>query len=488
MSHSTRARTAGLGWLSAAVLAGLSLAAAPSPSERPGPPESEAAPDAPLPPGEARRPLPRYSPRTEPPPLGDTLLWVPRILFFPAYLVSESLRRPLGALMSYAEEHHWQARWYDFFTFGPEQHIGLFPTGRIDTGLHPSLGIYFFWDDVLGQSDLRLRVTSSGWEAWSVRGLWRWPLGDRRRLEVAAGYAQHRDRVFYGLGPAAPNAPARYAETRLEGRSSYVERRDQLTFSSYEILRGVSFDGSEREHGERSLNEAIALGALAAPPALEDGYVAAISGLFASFDSRAPRLSPAPRTSKDVAHRGGSGLAAAVRVEHGSGLARTRTAPADPARLPQWLGYAAQLTGALDVTDTRRTLEVTTRVELVDPLRADSPVPFTEQVSLGGQQPLRAFRAGRLVDRSAAVATFSYRWPVWGYLDGSLHYAVGNVFGSHLSGIRPGLLRSSFGIALDSVGSMDQPFEVLLAFGTEPFEAGGHVESVRFVLGTRAGF
>jgi hypothetical protein len=38
------------------------------------------------------------------------------------------------------------------------------------------------------------------------------------------------------------------------------------------------------------------------------------------------------------------------------------------------------------------------------------------------------------------------------------------------------------------VASLDHPFEILLAFGTKPFDEGGGVDTVRFVLGTSAGF
>jgi hypothetical protein len=86
------------------------------------------------------------------------------------------------------------------------------------------------------------------------------------------------------------------------------------------------------------------------------------------------------------------------------------------------------------------------------------------------------------------VTTLTYRWPIWVYLDGNLHYAVGNVFGEHLAGVDARLLRSSFGIGVSSATSSDNPFDALLAFGTRPFEAGGGVENVRFVFGTSAGF
>ncbi|MET0414177.1 MAG: hypothetical protein ABW217_22900, partial [Polyangiaceae bacterium] len=176
------------------------------------------------------------------------------------------------------------------------------------------------------------------------------------------------------------------------------------------------------------------------------------------------------------------------RVEHWSGLEKSRASTVEPGRLPEWIKYGASAGASADLTGSRRTLDLITTLDLADPLPGDNPIPFTELVSLGGNQPLRAFRAGRLLDRSATSATLTYRWPIWVYLDGAVHYAVGNVFGPHLDGFRPGLLRSSFGIGIDSAGSSDQPFEVLLAFGTAPFEEGARVESLRFVFGTRSDF
>jgi hypothetical protein len=67
-----------------------------------------------------------------------------------------------------------------------------------------------------------------------------------------------------------------------------------------------------------------------------------------------------------------------------------------------------------------------------------------------------------------------------------LHYAVGNVFGSHLDGFELGLLRSSFGIGVSSPDAGD-PFEAMVAFGTETFAEGGGIEHVRLVFGTSAG-
>jgi len=109
-------------------------------------------------------------------------------------------------------------------------------------------------------------------------------------------------------------------------------------------------------------------------------------------------------------------------------------------------------------------------------------------VSLGGERPLRGFLQGQFVDRSAAALRLDYRWPVAVWLDGTLTYEMGNVFGRNLSGFELAELRSSFGIGIQAIGAQDHVFQALVAFGTQPYDQGGHVDSFRFVLGTTAGF
>jgi hypothetical protein len=101
---------------------------------------------------------------------------------------------------------------------------------------------------------------------------------------------------------------------------------------------------------------------------------------------------------------------------------------------------------------------------------------------------MRGFYPGRLRDRSAAVATLKYRWPVWVWLDGSLQESVGNVFGEHLQGFESSRFRFSSAIGLESVGSRDGSFELLFGIGTETFEHGARLDSARIVLGTNRGF
>jgi hypothetical protein len=72
---------------------------------------------------------------------------------------------------------------------------------------------------------------------------------------------------------------------------------------------------------------------------------------------------------------------------------------------------------------------------------------------------------------------------VWIWLDGQALYEIGNVFGEHLSGFDLGLLRSSFGMGVRATSSRDHVFQLLLAFLTEPFDDGHHIDEVRFVFG-----
>jgi hypothetical protein len=149
-----------------------------------------------------------------------------------------------------------------------------------------------------------------------------------------------------------------------------------------------------------------------------------------------------------------------------------------------WGGAAG---GFLDINHRHRVVSVSASAHFVEPL-GSAEVPFTELVSLGGRSPMRAFFQGRLLDRSAVVGELAYRWPVWTWLDGSMRFEVGNVFGPALREFKPGLLRFSGTLGLEGTGSPDNSFQILFGVGTETFESGGKVDSFRLALGTNHGF
>ncbi|HEV8547890.1 MAG TPA: hypothetical protein VGQ57_02660, partial [Polyangiaceae bacterium] len=112
-----------------------------------------------------KRALPDYDGRGPAPTTpGDIALWAPRIVLFPAYVVSEYvLRKPLGFAIAGAERAGVPAALYDFFAFGPDHQAGFFPTAYIDFGFKTSVGLYTFWNDALVRGhDLSLRGSTGG--------------------------------------------------------------------------------------------------------------------------------------------------------------------------------------------------------------------------------------------------------------------------------------------------------------------------------------
>lgn len=442
--------------------------------------------DPPLPPGEQQRPLPEGFE----PPRDEPWLWPPRVVLFPLYAASEFLvRRPLGLLVTFEERYHWRQRYHDLLTFGPEQQLGIFPTGQLDVGQRATVGAFAFWNDVLGSSDLRLRGVTGGERSWNIAGVWRyrWPSG--ARLAASATVSKRPDRPFHGFGPLSPSSGWVYEESAVDVRTTYSARiAPRLEWTAYGGHQWKAYEPGLSSVGKPALSEAIASGQLDAPPALDEGFSTLYAGLGLALDTRGRRLTPAPNDVSDFEHQSGTGVGLDARVRLNEGLRSTRARDGDAGGIPRWLAYGGSLEGTLDLTGTQRRLEAALAVAFADALPGAAPVPFSELVWLGGPHPLRGFRDHRLLDRSAAVSTLTYRWPIWVYLDGNLHYAVGNVFGEHLAGFEPRLLRSSFGLGVSSAGSPDNPFEALLAFGTRAFHDGGGVESVRFVFGTSAGF
>jgi hypothetical protein len=82
----------------------------------------------------------------------------------------------------------------------------------------------------------------------------------------------------------------------------------------------------------------------------------------------------------------------------------------------------------------------------------------------------------------------SYEWPVWYYMVGVAHVAVGNVFGPRLDDFDVDLLRFSTGIGLRSIGPPDHRFSFQIAFGTKTFENGFVFDSIALVVGGLTGF
>jgi len=463
----------------------------------PGEPEPGAAPQAPEvnrisePPqdtiaSDTERPRPDYDGLSEPTTAGDVALWVPRVLLSPLYLVSEFVvRRPLGFIVTTAEEHHWPAILVDFFTFGPDRNAGIIPTGIIDFGLRPSVGVYFFWNEFLAPNNaLRARAATGGHDWWWFQLTDRLEVHPGHHIALRGELSTRPDRVFTGLGPSTTDTEYRFGERWVEGGLGYTaELWASSTFESFAAVRDVRFDPRDRCCGDPSLQRALDRGVIAEPAGLADGYALFRHGLVATLDTRPSRGPEGPILGENFVAPPGSGVKLELRAEHAGGLREE----SGGGRV-HFLRYGATLGGFVDLTARQRVIGLQLITDFADPVGDAPAIPFTELISLGGDRPLRGFLPGRLRDRSALAARFSYSWPVWVWVDGAVHYSVGNVFGEHLDGFDPELLRSSFGIGLQSTGTRDHVFEVLVAAGTETFQDGGAVENLRLVFGATSGF
>lgn len=428
-----------------------------------------------------KRAVPDYDGRGEPATTpGEVLLWVPRVILFPLYVVSEyAVRKPLGWLTTTAEANEWSAILIDFFTFGPKRNIGLIPTALVDFGLRPSIGLYFFADHAgFEENHLRVRAAYGGPEWFLVSARDRVELGRNESLSLEGEWWNRPDRLYYGFGPDSSGHTARYRERHTEARVTYAaDLWRSSSFQSNIGVRELDVDLGSGCCGSPTVAEEVARGRFP-PPFAETNYTLGFSRVEGAIDSRKRRKLDEPRPGSDFVSPPGSGLRLAARAEHGTDL-RSHA---------EWLRYGATLGGFLDLGGQQRVVGLSLIADFADPLRANDLIPFPELVSLGGSRPMRGFLEYRLVDRSSAVAEFDYTWPIWVWLDGSAHYAVGNVFGKHLEGFELDLLRSSFGLGVRANSARDHAFEVLLAFGTDTIEDGMGIDTVRFVLGAPHGF
>jgi len=417
-----------------------------------------------------KRAVPDYDGRGKPPArAADVALLPVRVLLSPLYVVSEMIRQTVGAVATAAERSELPRKAYDFFAFGPNHGIGVVPIGFVAFGLNPSVGAYAFWNDAFFVRGNNLHLRVEAWPDEWFGGLLsdRWRIdGDGNALQFRSTVVRRPDRPFYGLGPRSRQADeSRYTEARFDTELSFEAR----TWRSSRVIvaSGVRAMNVTAGHyqGDPSVDESASMGTFELPFGFGHSYAGPTGRLYATLDTR-PADAP-----------NGSGVHVEAQALAGSDLSR--------ARASGWLRYGAVGSGVLDLDGHGRNVELSVAALFADPLSAE-PIPFTELVTLGGPIWMTGYYPGRLVDRSAAVASLSYRWPIALYIDATLQGTVGNVFGAHLDGFDPGLLRLSGGIGLRT--TTDPHVELFAGVGTDTFENGTKVQSVHLFFGVPQAF
>jgi hypothetical protein len=419
-----------------------------------------------------KRAVPSYDGRAPQTSASDIALWVPRILFSPLYFVSEFvLRRPLGALITWAERAGAPKFLYDLFTFGPSNGAGVLPIAYLHFGFNPSVGLMFYWNDA-GVKGHDLSFSASTWGLDWLAGIFtqRVRLNESTSLRYEFSAIRRPDLRFHGVGPTSLDRDLR--------RFGQDALHSHLTFETRPIPgragRLETFLGQRRVslyEGRYQRDAGLFASARAAQEPLPDGFSTGFSTVDAggklSFDSRPVE--------------GGSALSGA-RVEtefaHSSDLLRSPGS--------SWVTYGGGVGGFVALTERGRVLGLSVHTRFVDPI-GTAPVPVVEYVDPGGDGPLRGFLMGRLRGRSYAVANLRYHWPVWVNLDGTMEFAMGNVFDERLRGFQLDQLRYSAAIGIETSKRADNAFQILLGVGSETFQQGGGIDSVRFVIGTHRG-
>ena len=344
-----------------------------------------------------KRPVPDYDGRGNSSPNPSPALWVPRVILYPAYLVSEYvIRRPLGELFTLAEKNKWPETVEEFFTFGPRNTMGVIPSGFIDFGLRPSAGLYYFWNEFLTRSNaLNARVAFGGTDWWLLQLADRFELDSASSISVHGRYSLRPDNVYHGLGPQSPKLRSRYRSSVAEGALRYATRPWRSSHLTAEAgVRTARFNASIGSGGDDPpLLERLNAG-LPTPPGL-DGYTITYQTLDLALDSRLERLARLDDTTTDLVQPAGTGVRVDLRSEHAYGVDQPT-----PAQSPQdhWLRYGATIGGFVDLNGLQRTLGLSLIADFAHSFDKDAEIPFTEQVTLGGSRPLQGFLGTRLID------------------------------------------------------------------------------------------
>lgn len=423
-------------------------------------PDADEMPPVTAQPGE-ERPLPDYDGRADPPPsAGEVLIWVPRVIFYPAHLALEYLVRwPLVSLVTVMEEYYVFQRVMDIFTWFDGK-AGIFPTAFYEFGLSPSLGFYAFQEDVFGPGSKQI-LRGGFWDDKQQLAL-------ENRIKVfgdgsgtiflKAIFSNRPDHPFYGLGyknPIVEDDRTNYNMFKVEGLLGLQALLKDLNRVEFALgYRYVQVDSGDS-------------------PSILDVYhidYHLLSGrLKLDLDTRSPFRQLTT----------GSGLRLEMLVSY-------NIDPSNPD--VHFLRWGGEASGFLDLSGNNHVVGLRIFTEFIEKI-GDDPAPFTELPFLGGREHLRAFLGGRFRGESTAVATMEYRYPIWAYLDGELFVGLGGAFGEHLEGFSWERTYLNWGIGVRTNNSRDVSFDILVAFGSKRLDSESfELDRVGFIIGVNQGF
>jgi len=422
-----------------------------------------------------RRPVPRYDGRAaDSASAGEVLIWIPRVIFYPAHLLMEyGIRWPITTGITLAEKHHVFNRVTRFFTFN-EGKGGLFPTFFVDFGLYPSMGLYFYNDDLfVPGNDLVVQAGfwPTGWYHFAVTDRFKVFRNDQGTVTLRGEFVWRPDFVFTGVGPDSVSDEYWFGARQTEVEASLRTSLKDLNRVSFGLFyRNVMIEGGDSPSVDDT-SAPFAGDLQKNMPGYGETYNLLTARLRFELDTRSP----------DRVFTPGSGL----RLELFGSIS---VDPGDPEL--SFARFGAEAAGFLDLSGINHVVALRLYAEMLETI-GDSVVPVTERITLGGAEHMRGFLDGWLRGDSALVLTLDYRYPVWTFLDANLFVSFGNVFNGRYEEIQIKKMMMCWGIGLRSNTSRDVSFDVLLAFGTNQMGIWSddmRINHVRVVFGINQGF
>ena len=433
-----------------------------------------------------RREVPDYDGRGDAPTSArEILLWIPRILLSPLYVLTEyGMRRPIAWLASRNATDGQPERLGSLFRFGDRDQLMLIPTAAVDLGFRAHGGLYFRWDQAGSRRNkLRYYFATSGprWFTTTIADRYE---GDEFLFEARLGFIRRADGAFWEIGGQGSDAiRSHYSWDEVDGRVQFTADLWRRTFAS--ITTGVRWLRLEnRPFRGPSVFDRVDEGVLPALPTGfrcnrngEDceGYVLHRTRVEFRLDTRRERSTASSEGHLD--HDSGiavEGYGAVSYDIHGGPQSLT------------FVNYGGSLSGHLDVTGSGHVASLGLAMNFAEALRGE--IPFTELPRLSGDGVMRGFIGNFLVGQSDIAATLSYRWPLWVLLDGTMHFSVGNSFGPRLAGFDWDRMRMSFDVGIEALDQTDHFLEVRVGFGTSTFDQGAAIDSFRLFVGGKHAF
>ena len=442
--------------------------AAPAQGEEPAQEGEQAA--VPL---EGPRPVPDYDGRPDAPPtVGQGLLWLPRVALAPAWAGWRYvLYPPVQAAFVASEKNHLPRRVRSVFVHRvPPAEVGVLPTGLVDFGLRPSVGVYGW-----GQGQVAPWPRTRVHFAWGGEDWWRATLRERlswggedtsasqrHHVDAAFIYSRRPDNIFFGIGPDGVGPATRFAHGELGGRlGTHLRLSEPASLDLGLALTRHRFGAGVPLGGDPSIEEVYDVEDPAVVPGF-DGYTAGV--VSADLNLRRP---------------------AGGRLDGGLHLGTdlVNDLQGDSA---DFLRTRVRAMGALDLDGHHRRLALLGAAAWTRVL-GDGEIAFTELPALGGDVAMRGFLEDSLRGASALSSALEYTWPVWAFADGLLFAELGEAFGPDFQGVALTSMRLSAGTGLRTQMADGVAAQFLVGVGTTPLDEPTGLDSIRIAIGINRG-